>query len=193
MFRGIGAGFMRFFRWLGRNEKALGVVTVVTVVVLAVWFVLSLLDVNIVLGKPQTQTVVVSAAPTASAQTTPTPAATQAATGKNPPAATETFMTGQVNGNADQVWNAMSATLHNRLAGAGQDKDYFKTLFERQRQSGLTYERYEYVGGAAAENGNSIHFYVLDVLDSDKKKARIPWTFILDRDGKIVSLESVAP
>jgi hypothetical protein len=94
-------------------------------------------------------------------------------------------MTGQINGNADEVWNSLAANLHNQLAGAGRDKTYFEQVFATNKKNGLVYQSYQYVGGVNNDNGTSIQFYVLTVMNSDKQVSRIPWTFILDKDGKI--------
>jgi hypothetical protein len=123
-----------------------------------------------------------SATPTPAAAPQPTPLPVSH---NNAPAATEAFMTGQINGNADEVWNSLAANLHNQLAGAGRDKSYFEQVFANNRKNGLVYQSYQYVGGVNNDNGTSIQFYVLTVMNSDKQVTRIPWTFILDKDGKI--------
>lgn len=193
LFSSLGRGFSQFFRWIGRHEAALGIFTVAFVAIIAVWVALSLLEINIVIGKPPTQTVVVNnIAPTASPQATAAPTSPAQVARNNAPASTELFMTGQINGNAEFVWNSLGAALHNRLSGEGRDKGYFERRFESQRQSGLVFDSYQYIGGVPSTNGTSIHFYVLNVQDSDKKTTKIPWTFIVDNEGKIASLESVA-
>lgn len=194
LFGGIGRAFMGFFRWLGRHEMALGITTVAVIGVFAIWILLSLLNVNIVFGQPQAVAPAASSAPATETPTpTPPPQPSVAPVSRtDAPAATEAFMVGQVNGNADQVWNALSATLHNRLAGQGQDKTYFQRLFENQKKNGLVYESYQYVAGVAGDNGTSIHFYVMTVISPDKKVNRIPWTFIVDKEGKITSIDSAA-
>jgi len=143
-FKSIGRGFGGLFRWVARHEMFLGLVTVIVVVVLGAWLVLSLLNINIVIGEPPAV-----AAPETSAlpAITPTVAPTVAApttapiSRTNAPSATEAFMIGQINGDADEVWNSLTATLHNQLTGAGRDKTYFERLFAAQKQSGLVFER----------------------------------------------------
>jgi len=191
-FKAIGRGFGGFFRWIARHEMFLGVATVVVVVGLAFWLVLNLLNINIVIGQPPAVAApVVSIIP----ETTPTPAATPAPTPTPPvsrtnaPPATEAFMIGQINGNADEVWNSLTASLHNQLTGAGRDKSYFQRLFEANKKNGLVYQSYQYVGGVANPNGTSIQFYVLTVTDSQNNITRIPWTFEVDADGKIAQTD----
>lgn len=192
-FGGIGGGLMGFFRWIGRHEAALGVITIVTVVLFGIWFLLSLLNVNVVFGSPQPV-----AAPLAASQSLPQATVTPAPTTPTPvpvsktdaPPATVAFMTGQMNANADQVWSALNAELHTEFAGKGRDKTYFQRLFESLKKSGVNYEGYQYIGGVPGADGGSIHFYVLTASGNDKKTTQIPWTFVLDKDGKIAQIES---
>ncbi len=189
-FIGLGRMFIGIFRWVAHHEMLLGIVTVLTLAVLGVWLLLSVLNINIVFGQPQASVPAVVATPTPEPTATPAPTPTAPpVTRTNAPPATEAFMTGQVNGNADQIWNAMTASFHNELAGKGRDKTFFQRQFEAQKRSGLVMEGYQYVGGVTADNGNSIHFYVLNVIGSDKKTNRVPWTFVVDREGKIASTE----
>jgi hypothetical protein len=192
-FKALGRGFGGFFRWVAGHEMFLGVVTVVVVVGLAFWLLLNLLNINIVIGQPPAVAApVVAVLP----ETTPTPAPTAAPTPTPPPVsrtnappATEAFMIGQINGNADEVWNSLTASLHNQLTGAGRDKSYFQRLFAANKKSGLVYQSYQYVGGVANPNGSSIQFYVLTVTDSQNTITRIPWTFEVDPDGKIAQTD----
>ncbi|HEX2914250.1 MAG TPA: hypothetical protein VH186_25855 [Chloroflexia bacterium] len=191
-FKGLGRFFMGFFRWIARHELFLGVVTSVVLVVFGVWLLLSIFDINIVIGQPEAVTPPVvqaqaAAVPTPTAIPQPTPIPVQKT---DAPAATEAFMRGQINGNADQVWNSLNATLHTQLSGEGHDKSYFQRLFDTQRKNGVVYQGYQYVGGVPGDSNTSIHFYVMTVTGSDKKTSRVPWTFVVDNsDGKIVSAE----
>ena len=192
-FRGIGRSFGGFFRWIARHEMFLGLVTTVVVILLGVWLVLTLLNINIVIGQPpaiQTQVVaaVIEVTPTPSA-TPPAPTAAPVSR-TNAPQSTEAFMIGQINGNADEVWNSLTATLHNQLTGVGRDKSYFQRQFDDQKKNGLIYESYQYIGGVPNGNGTSIHFYVLTVKNSQTNvESKIPWTFEVDTDGKIAQAD----
>lgn len=191
-FKSIGRGFGGLFRWIARHEMFLGLVTVFVVVVLGAWLVLSLLNINIVIGEPPAVAVPVAAAlPAITPTVAPTPAPTTAPVSRtNAPPATEAFMIGQINGDADEVWNSLTATLHNQLTGAGRDKTYFQRLFAAQKQSGLIFESYQYIGGVPSDNGTSIHFYVLTVKNSQTNiVSKVPWTFEVDKDGKIAQTD----
>ncbi len=187
-FKSIGHGFGGMFRWISRHEGFLGFVVVVVAAFFGIWLLLSILNVNIVFGPPPaTQVQVVSTEATPATTPTPAPPPTPLpVTRTNAPGATEAFMIGQINGNADQVWNAMSANLHNKLAGEGHDKSYFERNFADLKRSGFLYDSYQYVGGVASDNGTSIHFYVMNVSNSEKRSLQVPWTFVVDKDGKII-------
>ena len=192
-FGAIGRGFGGIFRWIARHELFLGLVTSLVVIVFAAWLVLTLLNINIVIGQPPAVQTQVAAAVI---EVTPTPAPTAAAPTQAPvsrtnaPQSTEAFMIGQINGNADQVWNSLTATFHNQLTGAGRDKSYFQRLFDDQKKSGLVYESYQYVGGVSNSNGTSIQFYVLTVKNTQTNvESKIPWTFEVDTDGKIAQAD----
>ena len=191
-FKWIGRGFGGFFRWIARHELFLGLVTVIVVVVLGVFLILNLLNINVVIGEPPAVPAPVAAAlPTPAPTATPAAAPTTAPVSRtNAPAATEAFMIGQINGDADEVWNSLTATLHNQLTGIGRDKTYFERLFEAQKQSGLVFESYQYIGGVPNDNGTSIHFYVLTVKNSQTNAvSKVPWTFEVDKDGKIAQTD----
>lgn len=193
-FRAIGRGFGGIFRWIARHEMFLGLVTSFVVVIFAVWLVLTLLNVNIVIGQPpavqsQAAPAVIEVTPTSAATTAAAPA-TAPVSRTNAPQSTEAFMIGQINGNADQVWNSLTATLHNQLTGSGRDKSYFQRLFDDQKKNGLVYESYQYIGGVANSNGTSIQFYVLTVKNTQTNvETKIPWTFEVDTDGKIAQTD----
>ena len=193
-FGGLGRGLMSLFRWISRHEAGLGLVTVVLVVLVGGWLLLSLLNVNIVFGSPQAVPAPVVVTQTTVVPPTPLPAPTVAPVAHtNAPAATEAFMTGEINGNADQVWNALSANLHNELAGKGQDKTYYQRLFDTLKKAGTSYTGYQYVGGVTQDNGTSLHFYVLNAVDKDKKVTTIPFNFVVDtQDGHIVQIGPAA-
>lgn len=193
-FKTIGRAFGGLFRWIARHELFLGLVTTIVVVGLAVWLVLALLNINIVIGQPpavqsQPSSAVIEVTPTPSATTT-TAVSTAPVSRNNAPQSTEAFMVGQINGNADEVWNSLTATLHNQLTGIGRDKSYFQRQFDDQKKNGLVYESYQYVGGVANPNGTSIHFYVLTVKNSQTNvESKVPWTFEVDTDGKIAQAD----
>lgn len=187
-FIGIGHLLAGIFRLLRRHELALGIVVVVGLVLGGIYLLLSALNINIVMGEPQTTApapvIVAAATPTAA----PAPTAAAAAVSRtNAPDATEAFMRGQVTFNADQVWNAMGAELHTALQGQGLDKSAIERQFAAQKSQGIQYETYQYIGGYKTPENSSIHFYVLRLRDNNNKPVEETFTFRLGEDGKIMS------
>lgn len=171
------------FKFVGRHEMFLGGTVVVGLVVGGIWLLLSVLNINIVVGEPQP---VVKAVANAA---TPTPAATATprVTTNNAPQSTETFMRGQLYFNADDVWDSLDAQFHNQLASNGRDKTYFARRLQQLKDSGIKYESYRYVGGYDGANGQTIHFYVARYTDTDKTVKDEPFTFVVASQGKIVA------
>lgn len=187
-FGGIGKFFIGTFRWIGRHELALGMVVITGLLVGGIWLLLTVLNVNIVLGN--VKPVAVSAPPT-----TPTPAPPPTATPQpqvvknNAPASVESFVQAQVTFNADQFWNSLDPELHNTLQQTGRDKAFFQRQFSTVKQSGVQYIDYRYVGGYDSGTGNSIHFYVLRYIDPENAQKDTPYVITVDKQGKIIAFE----
>ncbi len=197
-FQKLGRTALTFFRWLNRHEAGLGIITVAALVVVGLWLVLSVLNINIVFGTPQAVSAPVATSTNAQPVATPLPPTPLPAPTPVPvdrtsaPAATEAFMTGEVNGNADQIWEALSANLRTELAGKNQDKTYYQRLFDSLKKAGVSYTGYQYIGGVNNDNGTSLQFYVLTMIDKDKKTTRVPYNFVVDsKDGHILSITSI--
>jgi hypothetical protein len=188
IFGGIGKFFVGIFKWIARHELALGLVVVMGLLVGGIWLLLSVLNINIVLGNPPP--VVVSAPPT-----TPTPQPVPTATPvpqvlkSNAPAGAEGFIQAQIYFNAEQFWNSLDAQLHNNLEQVGQDKAYFERRFNSLKESGVQYTGYQYIGGYDSGRGSSIHFYVLRYVDPENVQRESPYVLTLDKQGKVVSFE----
>ncbi len=190
-FTGIGQVLGGIFRIIRRNELTLGVIVVLGLIIGGIYLLLTALNINIVIGQPQTVSApaVVTAAPSPTPAPQPT-AVPQAVTRSNAPDATEKFMRGQVTFDANQIWDAMGAELHTALQSRGRDKASIERDFQSLKTSGVQYETYQYVGGYKAPEGESIHFYVVRLRDGDNKATERSYTFRLDNDGKIASFIS---
>lgn len=184
-FRGIGRLLLGFFRFISRHETALGIGVVVVLLVGGIFLLLSVLDVNIVLGQPPTVAAPTSlVSPTVKAST-PTPAPPQPQVSlTNAPAAAETFLQGQIYFNADKVWNSLSASLRTSLQGQGEDQKYFDQVFQDLKSKGRQYLGYQFVGAYKGTDQQTVCFYVIRYRESDKDIEQ-PYTFWLDAEGKI--------
>jgi len=188
-FSGIGNLLAGILKILRRNEMALGIIVVIGLIVGGIYLLLSVLNVNIVLGQPQAAAPAIAAvAPTAAPTAVPAPPPTVAPVLRNnAPDATEAFMQGQVSFDGGKAWDAIGAELHTALQSQGRDKAAFERDFQKLKTNGVQYETYQYIGGYKTTEGGSIHFYVLKFRDSDNKAREQAFTFRLGNDGKIAS------
>jgi hypothetical protein len=174
----LGRFTINIFKFIGRHETVLGGVVVAAALVGGIWLLLSVLNINIVVGEPQ--------AVVRKDNATPAPANTPRISNVNAPKVTEDFMNGQIYFNADAVWNSLDPQFHNRLARIGRDKEFFVRQLTQLKDSGIQYQEYRYIGGYDSGNGQSIHFYVARYLDSTKKVVDEPFTFVVASQGKIL-------
>jgi hypothetical protein len=185
-FGGIGKFLVGIFKWIARHELALGVVVITGLLVGGIWLLLTVLNVNIILGNPTP--VVVQAPPTTpTPQPTATPTPAPQVIKSNAPTSAETFVQAQIYFNAEQFWNALDAQLHNSLEQVGQDKAFFERRFSSLKDSGVKYTGYQYIGGYDSGKGDSIHFYVLRYIDTENVQKDSPLVLTLDKQGKIIS------
>jgi hypothetical protein len=178
-FGGLGRITIGIFKLFGRHETILGGVVITAVVVGGIWLLITILNINIVVGNPQT---VVSKSVSAQASATSSQINTT-----NAPQITEAFMRGQIYLNADDVWNSLDAQLQNQLAQMGRGKDYFAQQFAQFKERGMQYQEYRYIGGFDGGNGQTIHFYVARYLNINKQIIDEPFTLVVAGQGKIIA------
>ncbi|MFN8521512.1 MAG: hypothetical protein U0821_00210 [Chloroflexota bacterium] len=103
------------------------------------------------------------------------------------PAATESYIRGHVNGDAELVWAALGDEALNRYRSRGVSAQSLQSQFDQAKQAGAKFESATYVGGESLPDGTSMHFYVA-VIRSGQTRGEadyIPYVFTLDRGGKI--------
>lgn len=187
-FRRIGGLLTGILRVISRHEATLGIIVVLALLVAGIFLLLSVLNVNIVLGQPQ-PVVVATPAPVAKpTPVSPTPTATQPAQPQvslsNAPVATETFLQGQLYFDADKVWNSLDASLHTELQGQGEDQKYFAQVLDDLKSKGRQYLGYQFVGSYKAADKQQICFYIIQYRENNANIEQ-PYTFWLDNEGKI--------
>ncbi|MEI7556015.1 hypothetical protein [Candidatus Chlorohelix sp.] len=178
-FGGLGRFTIGIFKFIGRHETILGGAVIIAVVVGGIWLLITVFNINIVVGDPQT--VVSKNASTQASAASPKINTT------NAPQITEAFMRGQIYLNADDIWNSLDAQLQNQLAQVGRGKDYFVRQFVQFKERGMQYQEYRYIGGFDGGNGQTIHFYVARYLDNNKKMIDEPFTLVVAGQGKIIA------
>jgi hypothetical protein len=106
-----------------------------------------------------------------------------------PPApAVETFIKGQQDFNADMMWDAYSTDYQANQLATGASKATLQAQASSQRNAGLQFVHYDYIGGVSLDNG-SMYFYSVD-LSLQNQHARFPIIFKADQDGKIIGIDS---
>lgn len=105
-----------------------------------------------------------------------------------PAAAIETYIKGQQSYNADMMWDAYSTDFQANLLANGASKAMLQQRANNERNRGLKYVGYEYIGGVESDTG-SMYFYSVD-LSLQNQRGRFPMVFHADADGKIVGIES---
>jgi hypothetical protein len=105
-----------------------------------------------------------------------------------PAAAVETYIKGQQTFNADMMWDAYSTDYQANQLANGASKATLQAQASSQRNAGLQFVHYDYIGGVKLDNG-SMYFYSVD-LSLQNQRARFPIIFKADQDGKIVGIDS---
>jgi hypothetical protein len=110
--------------------------------------------------------------------------------GSPPPTATEDFLQGTRDYNADQVWSSLSSDAQGWYQSNGGSADSMQQQMEAARQQGQHIEDISYVGGKTLPDGTSMQFYLVGVRTQAKSDIDYqPYTFTLDRDGKIAKVQ----
>lgn len=106
-----------------------------------------------------------------------------------PVAAVESFIQGQQNFNADMMWDAYSTEFQTSQLASGASKATLQSQADYQRNMGLKFVRYDYIGGVKETDGGSMYFYSVDLRLRNQQK-RFPMIFRADADGKIIEIQS---
>ncbi len=105
-----------------------------------------------------------------------------------PPPSVETYFKAQAAFDAKGMWDTMSDQLKLRMTAMSNTPDQLQKELDTAKQQGRSYASVVYVGGVGLGNGHTAYFYILTV-DSPKGSSRLPYTFVLDQDGKLSSIQ----
>jgi hypothetical protein len=106
------------------------------------------------------------------------------------PAATENYLRGNQQYNADLVWNSLDSDAQSRLQTQGGSLDDLQKQMESARSQGVKLEEVSYIGGKAQSDGTSIQFYLVGIRQPPRSDIDYqPYMFTLDRDGKIAKVQ----
>jgi len=106
------------------------------------------------------------------------------------PPATEDYLRGNRDYNADLVWASLNPDAQGRLRDRGGSLEGLQQQMEAARQQGIKLEEISYVGGKALPDGTSMQFYLVGVRQPPRSDIDYqPYMFTLDRDGKIAKVQ----
>ena len=106
-----------------------------------------------------------------------------------PSTAVENYIKGQQNYNAELMWTSLSSELQASQLQNGASKQAMQSSIDGKKNRGLHFNNYAYIGGAKLDDGGNMYFYSVDV-QMQGQKARLPMTFFVDSDGKVVYISS---
>ncbi|MBV9582112.1 MAG: hypothetical protein JO057_26310 [Chloroflexi bacterium] len=106
------------------------------------------------------------------------------------PSATEDYLRGHRDSNADLVWNSLDADAQSRLTSAGDSRDDLQQQMDAAKQHGAEIADMSYIGGKTLPDGTSMQFYLVGVRQQTGANVDYqPYMFTLDRDGKIAKVQ----
>lgn len=110
--------------------------------------------------------------------------------GNSAPAATEDYLKGNQQYNADLVWNSLDDVAQSRLRDQGGSLDDLQKQMEAARAQGIQLAEVSYIGGKAQPDGTSIQFYLIGIRQQQRSDLDYQsYMFTLDRDGKIAKVQ----
>lgn len=106
------------------------------------------------------------------------------------PAATEDYLRGNRDYNADLVWSSLGADAQTRLRDQGGSLEDLQRQMQAAKDHGIRLEEISYVGGKSLPDGTSMQFYLVGIRQQAKSGLDYqPYMFTLDRDGKIAKVQ----
>ncbi len=106
------------------------------------------------------------------------------------PGATEAYLRGNREYNAQLIWDSLSEEARQRLLSQGGSFDAIALQVQAARQGGIRLEEATYIGGRILPDGTSVQFYLVAVRPQPQADvAYVPYTFTLDRAGKIEKIQ----
>jgi len=106
------------------------------------------------------------------------------------PVATEDYLRGNRDYNADLVWNSLDADAQGRLSSQGGSRDDLQQQMDAAKQRGVQIAEMSYIGGKSLPDGTSMQFYLVGVRQQSGANVDYqPYMFTLDRDGKIAKIQ----
>jgi hypothetical protein len=106
------------------------------------------------------------------------------------PTATEDYLKGNRDYDADLVWNSLDGDAQSRLSAQGGSRDGIQQQMDAAKQRGVQIAETSYIGGKSLPDGSSMQFYLVGVRQQSGANIDYqPYMFTLDRDGKIAKVQ----
>ena len=106
------------------------------------------------------------------------------------PTATEDYLRGNRDYNADLVWNSLDTDAQTRLSSQGGSRDEIQQQMDDAKQRGVQISEMSYIGGKSLPDGTSMQFYLVGVRQQTGANVDYqPYMFTLDHDGKIAKVQ----
>lgn len=106
------------------------------------------------------------------------------------PSATDEFLRGNRDYNADMVWRSFSQEVQQQISSSGGSRETIQQQMQVARDRGRTLEEISYIGGRELPNGMSMQFYLVGVRQQTGAEIEyVPFLFTLDRGGKIAKVQ----
>ena len=110
--------------------------------------------------------------------------------GSSAPTATEDYLKGNRDYNADLVWNSLDNDAQSRITSQGGSREGLQHQMEAAKQKGVQLAEMSYIGGKALPDGTSMQFYLVGIRQQSGSSIDYqPYMFTLDRDGKIAKVQ----
>ncbi len=110
--------------------------------------------------------------------------------GSSAPNATEDYIKGNRDYNADLVWNSLDNDAQSRITSQGGSRESLQQQMEAARQKGVQLAETSYIGGKSLPDGTSMQFYLVGIRQQTGSSIDYqPYMFTLDRDGKIAKIQ----
>jgi hypothetical protein len=107
-----------------------------------------------------------------------------------PPAkVVESYVQGQIKGDATMMWAAMSDDLRQSFAERGGSVQQLQQSIDQAKQAGRIFRRAEYVFGKRLSDGRAIYVYILTGVSPSGETREIPYLFTVNTAGKIESID----
>ena len=106
------------------------------------------------------------------------------------PPATESYLRGNRDYNADLVWNSLNNDAQTRLSAGGGSLDDLRQQMDSAKQKGVRLEETAYIGGKSLPDGTSMQFYLVGIRQPTRSDIDYqPYMFTLDASGKIAKVQ----